>query len=138
MIAKTLINKGLWAALLPLLLAGCGTTMSGRVVKPDGSAITEPTVHVYTTPVTEKVRVEKDGVFKLKKNVSQDTLYTLIAEDKEGNLGYVRGFKPKKGENKNIVVRLSREVDGKDAVMEGGPTEGANSGPGEKILKSSQ
>jgi hypothetical protein len=123
--------------LLPLFLAGCGTTMSGQVVKPDGSKLTEPSVVVYTSPRTESVRVSKDGVFKIGKNVIEENEYTLIAEDKDGNMGYVRSFKPKKGTNKNIVVRLSREIDGKDAVMEGGPNEGNTSGLGEKILKSS-
>jgi hypothetical protein len=127
-----------WGLLLmPLLLAGCGTTMSGRVVKPDGSKLTEPNVVVYTSPRTESVRVGKDGAFKLGKNVIDDNEYTLIAEDKDGNMGYVRAFKPKKGSNKNIVLRLSREIDGKDAVMEGGPSEGNTTGLGEKILKSS-
>lgn len=131
-------NVPAWGlALLPLILAGCGTTMSGQVVKPDGSRLTEPSVVVYTSPRTESVRVSKEGVFKIGKNVMQDSEYTLIAEDKDGNMGYVRSFKPKKGANKNIVVRLSREIDGKDAVMEGGPNEGSTSGLGEKILKSS-
>ncbi|HKP96328.1 MAG TPA: hypothetical protein VJ385_11285 [Fibrobacteria bacterium] len=127
-----------WGLILaPLLLAGCGTTMSGHVVKPDGSRLTEPNVVVYTSPRTESVRVGKDGAFKLGKNVIEENEYTLIAEDKDGNMGYVRSFKPKKGSNKNIVVRLSREIDGKDAVMEGGPNEGNTTGLGEKILKSS-
>ena len=124
-------------ALMPVLLAGCGTTMSGVVVKPDGSKLTEPSVVVYTSPRTESVRVTKEGDFKIGKNVIEENEYTLIAEDKDGNMGYVRAFKPKKGSNKNIVVRLSREIDGKDAVMEGGPNEGNTSGLGEKILKSS-
>ena len=123
--------------LLLLLLAGCGTTMSGHVVKPDGSAITEPNVVVYTSPRTESVRVKGDGFFKIARGVVEENEYTLIAEDKDGNMGYVRAFKPKKGGNKNIIVRLSREIDGKDAVMEGGPSEGATTGLGEKILKSS-
>ena len=126
-----------WCLALPFLLAGCGTTMSGMVVKPDGSKLTEPSVVVYTSPRTESVRVDKDGDFKIGKNVIEENEYTLIAEDKDGNMGYVRAFKPKKGPNKNIVVRLSREIDGKDAVMEGGPSEGNTSGLGEKILKSS-
>ena len=123
--------------LMPLLLAGCGTTMSGHVVKPDGSGLTEPNVVVYTSPRTESVRVSKDGAFTLSKNVIEENEYTLIAEDKDGNMGYVRSFKPKKGSNKNIILRLSREIDGKDAVMEGGPNEGNTTGLGEKILKSS-
>ena len=124
-------------ALLPFLVAGCGTTMSGVVVKPDGSKLTDPDVVVYTSPRTESVRVDRDGDFKIGKGVTEENEYTLIAEDKDGNMGYVRSFKPKKGSNKNIIVRLSREIDGKDAVMEGGPNEGNTSGLGEKILKSS-
>ena len=124
-------------ALVPFLLAGCGTTMSGVVVKPDGSKLTQPDVVVYTSPRTESVRADKDGEFKISKGVVEENEYTLIAEDKDGNMGYVRAFKPKKGANKNIVVRLSREIDGKDAVMEGGPSEGNTTGLGEKILKSS-
>jgi hypothetical protein len=127
-----------WGMLLaPLLLAACGTTMSGHVVKPDGSGLTDPNVVVYTSPRTESVRVGKDGTFKLGKGVIEENEYTLIAEDKDGNMGYVRSFKPKKGSNTNIIVRMSREIDGKDAVMEGGPNEGNTTGLGEKILKSS-
>jgi len=124
-------------ALLPFLMAGCATSMSGVVVKPDGSKLTQPDVVVYTSPRTESVRADKDGEFKISRNVLEESEYTLIAEDKDGNMGYVRSFKPKKGANKNIVVRLSREIDGKDAVMEGGPNEGNTTGLGEKILKSS-
>jgi hypothetical protein len=126
-----------FSLLLPLLFIGCGTTMSGRVVKPDGSELTDPNVVVYTSPRTESVHAGKDGTFKIGSNVVDENEYTLIAEDKDGNMGYVKGFKPKKGANKNIVVRLSREIDGKDAVMEGGPNEGSTTGMGEKILKSS-
>ncbi len=133
------MHNGLgWGLLLgPLLLVGCGTTISGHVVKPDGSQLTEPNVVVYTSPRTESVRVGNDGDFKISTNVLEENEYTLIAEDKDGNMGYVKAFKPKKGANKNIILRLSREIDGKDAVMEGGPNEGNTSGLGEKILKSS-
>ncbi len=131
-------NCLMWGMLLsPLLWVGCGTTIRGHVVKPDGSELTDPNVVVYTSPRTESVRVGKDGDFKIGKNIIDENEYTLIAEDKDGNMGYVRAFKPKKGSNKNIVLRLSREVDGKDAVMEGGPNEGNTTGLGEKILKSS-
>ena len=136
MLPRKLIRGG-WLLGLSALLAGCGTTMTGHVVKPDGSRLTDPNVIVYTSPRSESVRVKKDGAFKIGQNVVEDNEYTLIAEDKDGNMGYVRAFKPKKGSNKNIVIRLSRELDGKEAVMEGGPTEGSTSGLGEKILKSS-
>lgn len=128
---------GLGILLFPLFLVGCGTTISGLVVKPDGTKLTDPNVVVYTSPRTESVRVSKDGAFKIGKNVMDENEYTLIAEDKDGNMGYVRAFKVKKGSNKDVVLRLSREIDGKDAVMEGGPNEGNTSGMGEKILKSS-
>ena len=95
--------------LLLLLLAGCGTTMSGHVVKPDGSSLTEPNVVVYTSPRTESVRVGKDGNFKIGRNIINDSEYTLIAEDKDGNMGYVKSFKPKKGSNKNAAVFRQRE-----------------------------
>lgn len=128
-----------WTVALAAVLsfAGCGTTLSGRVVKPDGASLDSPDVIVYTDPRTESVRVEKDGSFSISKGVVENSEYTLIAEDKEGNMGYVRGYRSIKGANKNIVVRLSRELEGKDAVLEGGPSEGSNSGMGEKILKSS-
>ena len=132
---RSIVGVGLSVASLALL--GCGTTMSGHVVKPDGSRLADPNVVVYTSPRTQSVRAAKDGEFKIKKNVVEENEYTLIAEDKDGNMGYVRSFKPKKGANKNIVIRLSREIDGKDAVMEGGPNEGQTTGLGEKILKSS-
>jgi hypothetical protein len=123
-------TTGLW-------LLGCGTTISGRVVKPDGGQLDSPDVVVYTDPRTESVRVDKEGEFSLSKGVVDGGEYTLIAEDREGNMGYVRGYKPQKGSNKNIVVRLSRELEGKDAVLEGGPSEGSTTGLGEKILKPS-
>ena len=120
------------------ILVGCGTTISGRVVKPDGSPLTDNDVMVSTTPRTEQVKVEKEGMFTIGENIVPGNDYTLVAEDKEGNMGYVRGFKPKKGKNPNLVIRMSREIEGKDAVLEStGPSEGG-SGPGEKILKSSQ
>ena len=123
---------------LGAFLTGCGTTMSGYVVLPDGSRIDERDVIVYTDPWTDSVRVDNKGAFKIKKNVEEKKEYTLIAEDEEGNTGYVRDFKPEEGSNENIVVRLAREVDGKDAVVEGGLREIQPTGPGEKILKSSQ
>jgi hypothetical protein len=137
MAARKRFNIACGLAFLPLLLAGCGTTLSGHVVKPDGSLLTDPNVVVYTSPRTESVRVGKEGFFKIGRNVIDEQDYTLIAEDKDGNMGYVRSFKPRKGSNKNIILRLSREIDGKDAVMEGGPSEGQTTGLGEKILKSS-
>ena len=125
------------AACAALVWTGCGTTISGRVVRPDGSPLSGAEVVVYTSPRSESVRVDKDGSFSISANVVAENDYTLIAEDREGNMGYVRGFKPKKGANKNIMVRMSREIEGKDAVLEGmGPME-TGSGPGEKILKSS-
>jgi len=123
--------------LAPLFMVACGTTISGKVVKPDGSELSDPNVAVYTSPRTQSVRAGKTGDFKIGSNVVEENEYTLIAEDKDGNMGYVRSYKPKKGANKNIVIRLSREIDGKDAVMEGGPNEGNTTGMGEKILKSS-
>ncbi len=120
------------------LLAGCGTTLSGRVVKPDGSKLENGDIVVYTSPRTESVHVGKEGDFEISDNVVPSNDYTLIAEDKDGNTGFVRGYRPKKGANKNIIVRMSREIQGKDEALEsGGPTEGGN-GMGEKILKSSQ
>ena len=133
-------NKLFWFSLgLSLIyLTGCGTYMAGFVVLPDGSKIEDRKVIVYTDPWTDSVSIKNDGSFKIKKNVIVQNSYTLIAEDEEGNAGYVRGYKPKKGSNDNIVVRLAREIDGKDAVIEGGLREVQPTGPGEKIFKSSQ
>jgi hypothetical protein len=120
------------------MVTGCATSISGRVVRPDGSALTNAEVKVYTAPKTSATRVDKDGSYKLSGEIIPDNEYTLIAEDREGNTGYVRGFKPKKGSNKDVIVRMSREMEAKDAVLEGnGPLE-TGAGPGEKILKSSQ
>ncbi len=121
-----------------LLLSACATSMSGYVVKPDGSRMQSPDIIVYSDPWTDSVRVRKDGTFKIGRNVAERNKYTLIAEDVEGNQGFVRGFQPEKGENKNIVIRMAREVDGREAVIEGGPSQLQSSGPGEKIFKSSQ
>lgn len=141
---KRFMGKGLkdvsvpaLAMALALTLTACGTSISGRVVKPDGGQLDSPDVVVYTDPRTESVRVDADGEFSISKGVVEGSEYTLIAEDREGNMGYVRAFKPQKGSNKNIVVRMSRELEGKDAVLEGGPSEGQTTGLGEKILKSS-
>lgn len=133
------INPGILALMASsMFLGGCATSIVGKVVKPDGSPLINAEVVVYTSPRTESIRVEGDGSFKITQNVAPDSSYTLIAEDREGNLGYVRGLVPKKGEKKPIVVRLSREVEAKDAALEGsGPAE-IGGGPGEKILKSSQ
>jgi len=120
------------------LLAGCATTISGRVVRPDGSALTNVDVVVYTSPRSTLARADKDGSFKIGKNVVPENEYTLIAEDKDGNTGYVRGFKPNKGGNENVIVRMSREVQAKDAVLEDNTSVETGIGPGEKILKSSQ
>lgn len=142
--SKRFMDKGLRGAsalglamAMALTLSACGTSISGRVVKPDGGQLDSPDVVVYTDPRTESVRVDADGEFSLSKGVVEGNEYTLIAEDREGNMGYVRAFKPQKGSNKNIVVRMSRELEGKDAVLEGGPSEGQTTGLGEKILKSS-
>jgi hypothetical protein len=140
MLKKQFVGKGLNGILalgLVFSLTGCGTSISGRVVKPDGGQLDSPDVVVYTDPRTESVRVDKEGEFNISKGVVENNEYTLIAEDREGNMGYVRAFKPQKGSNKNIVVRMSRELEGKDAVLEGGPSEGQTTGLGEKILKSS-
>src|SRR5580704_5763010 len=108
-----------------LLLAGCATTsLSGQVVNPDGSALTETGVRVYTAPRTSFARVTENGTFNITENVLPDEAYTLIAEDSVGNMGYVRDFKPKKGKNKGLLLRMNREMDAKDAVLEGsGPSE---------------
>lgn len=121
-----------------LILSGCGTTLSGYVVQPDGSKLKNPDVVVYTDPWTDSVRVDKDGSFKIRKNVMEKNEYTIVAEDREGNTGYIRGYKPQEGKNENLVLRLSREVSGKDAVMEGGLIDVQPTGTGEKIFKSSQ
>ncbi len=120
-----------------LLLTACGTTMSGRVVKPDGTQLDNANVIVYTAPRTESVKVTKNGNFVLRANVVEGNEYTLIAEDDDGNMGYVRSYQPKKGKNENILLRLSREVDAKEAMLEGGMPANNPSGIGEKIFKSS-
>ncbi len=122
---------------LGAILGACGTTVSGKVVKPDGSSLDNSNVIVYTSPRTESVKVNKAGAFVLKSNIVEGNEYTLIAEDNDGNMGYVRSFKPKKGANENILLRLSREVDAKEAVLEGGLPSHTPSGIGEKIFKSS-
>lgn len=134
---KSLRTFAMLAACIAFL-AGCATTISGRVVKPDGSALSNVDVIVYTAPRSASVRADKDGSFKINENVVPENDYTLIAEDRDGNTGYVRGYKPKKGGNPNVIVRMSREVQAKDAVLEGGGPRETGAGPGEKILKSSQ
>lgn len=121
------------------LLTGCATSISGRVVRPDGSPLKNVDVIVYTAPRSASVRADRSGAFKISDNVVPENDYTLIAEDRDGNTGYVRGYKPKKGGNPNVIVRMSREVQAKDAILlDGkGPRE-TGAGPGEKILKSSQ
>ena len=139
MILKRLRKLSLPAlASLCAFFTSCATSISGFVVKPDGSSLTNAEVLVYTNPRSMSTKVDERGAYEISKYVIPDNEYTLIAEDREGNTGYVRGFKPKQGGNKNIIIRMSREIQAKDAVLEGkNPTE-PKSDPGEKILKSSQ
>jgi len=129
----------LMAGVLAMLtLTGCAPSLSGRVVNPDGSALSETGVKVYTAPRTATAHASRNGEFKISDNVAAAQEYTLIAEDPEGNMGYVRDFLSRKGSNEGIVIRMSREMDAKDAVLEGtGPSEIERNGAGEKILKSS-
>jgi hypothetical protein len=122
-----------------LLLLSCGPSLKGVVVMPDDSPIpNDMKVVVYTNPWTDSVQVKKDGSFSIGKNVQEKNEYTLIAEDQEGNLGFVRGYKIQKEKDEQIVIRLSREMEAKEAVIEGELYIEQDTGPGEKILKSSQ
>lgn len=125
-------------ALAALFLISCGPSLQGIVVMPDGSKLKDMEVTVYTRPWTDSVKAGNDGTFKISKNVQEKSKYTLIAEDRDGNMGYVKGFDPMSEKDKKIVIKLSRELDAKDAVMEGGVYNPPNAGHGEKIFKSSQ
>src|SRR4051812_43954532 len=59
-----------------LFLTGCATTLSGRVVNPDGSALTQAEVVVYTSPRSSSARTDKGGAFKLSKNIVPENEYT--------------------------------------------------------------
>lgn len=124
--------------LTSFLLTNCGPSLRGIVVMPDGSQLTEAQVVVYTNPWTDSVKVKRDGTFTIRKNVGEQTDYTLIAEDKDGNMGFVRGFIPESEKKEKIVIKLSKELEARDAVIEGDLYINQDSGPGEKILKSSQ
>ena len=121
-----------------LSLWGCGPSLKGVVVMPDGSKIKDMDISVYTDPRSDSVKVAADGTFKLGKNMIMTNAYTLIAEDKDGNLGFVKNFKPSDKPDEKVVIKLSREIEAKDAVMEGDLYINQDSGPGEKIFKSSQ
>ncbi|MBF0430387.1 MAG: hypothetical protein HQK83_03855 [Fibrobacteria bacterium] len=121
-----------------LFLIGCGPSLRGVVVMPDGSEIGEKKVMVYTNPWTDSVKVKNDGSFKISKDVQDRNEYTLIAEDVDGNMGFVRGFKISDQPDQKIVIKMSKELQAKDAVIEGDLYINPDSGPGEKILKSSQ
>ena len=122
-----------------LLIIGCGPSLKGVVVMPDGSQLDSPDVVVYTNPWTDSVEVNKDGTFSIRKNVQERNEYTLIAEDAEGNMGFVKGYKLDAQKAEKIVIRLSREMDAKEAVIEGEIYFEQGTGPtGEKILKPSQ
>ncbi|MFC1584345.1 hypothetical protein ACFL5V_02220 [Fibrobacterota bacterium] len=131
-------KAGVGWILVFFLLVGCGPSLKGMVVMPDGSKISEPNVVVYTNPWTDSVKVKNDGTFSIRKNVNDKNKYTLIAEDPDGNMGFVRGYQLSNENKDNVVIRLSREMDAKEAVIEGDLYIDQDSGPGEKILKSSQ
>jgi hypothetical protein len=120
------------------LIFSCGPSIQGLVVMPDGSKLEEPNVVVYTNPWTDSVKVKKDGSFSIRKNVQERNEYTLIAEDPDGNMGFVKGYKLETKKDEKIVIRLSREMEAKEAVIEGDLYIDQDTGPGEKILKSSQ
>ena len=130
--------RNLFYLFIPVLFWGCGPSLVGVVVMPDGSKITNMSVMVYTDPLSDSVKVGADGTFKLGKNMIMTNSYTLIAEDGDGNLGFVRNFKPAENPDEKVVIKLSRELEAKDAVMEGDLYINPDSGPGEKIFKSSQ
>ena len=136
------MNKYFWMITVGLasacLFVACGPSLQGIVVMPDGSKLNGLQVTVYTKPWTDSVQTKDDGSFKISKNVEERNKYTLIAEDKDGNMGYVKGYDPLAEADKKIVIKLSREMDAKDAVMEGDVYNPPNSGHGEKIFKSSQ
>lgn len=124
--------------LIALVLCGCGPSIKGVVVMPDGTRMEGMNIAVYTDPWSDSVVVRKDGSFTLSKNIQEKNEYTLIAEDSQGNLGYVRKYRLQKDKKENVVIRLSREVEAKDAVIEGSSYNIQDTGPGEKIFKSSQ
>ncbi len=130
--------KAISLIFLAVLLCGCGPKLKGLVVMPDGSPMITKNVVVYTKPRTDSVKVKADGSFTIGKNIDVKNTYTLIAEDKDGNMGFVRGFQPGKESDEKIVIKLSKELEAKDAVIEGELYINPDSGPGEKILKSSQ
>jgi len=135
---KTSIKKQILLVLLSSIFWACGPSLQGVVVMPDGSQIKDMKISVYTEPRTDSVKVKPDGTFKLSKNLVLTNAYTLIAEDKDGNLGFVKNYKPADNPKEKVVIKLSKEIEAKDAVMEGEVYINPDSGPGEKIFKSSQ
>ncbi len=122
-----------------VLFVGCGPSLKGMVVLPDGSKLNGLKVVVYTQPWTDSVPAKDDGSFSIGKNINPETEYTLIAEDKDGNMGFVKNYKPsEKKKDEKIVIKLSKEIEAKEAVIEGDLYINQDSGPGEKIFKSSQ
>lgn len=120
-----------------LLLAGCGPTLKGIVVLPDGTPIKGLEVGVHSKPWSDSVKVKDDGSFVLKK-IEPKNVYTLIAEDAEGNMGIVKNFSPSEKPNEKVIIKLSKELEAKDAVIDGDLFIQQDTGPGEKIFKSSQ
>ncbi len=126
-------------ALAFALLIGCGgPAIRGFVVMPDGSQLKNTDVVVYSKPWTDSVKVDEKGEFKLSKGIDVRNEYKLIAEDKDGNMGFVKGYKLSENLEKKIVIKLSRETPAKDAVIEGDVYEQGDTGPGEKIFRGSQ
>lgn len=120
------------------LMSACGPSLRGVVVLPDGSPIKDMNLGVYTQPTTDSVVVKPDGSFKISKHVQKGATYTLIAEDREGNMGFVRNYQLQPDAKEKIVIKLSKELEAKDAVLEGELYIQQDAGPGEKIFKSSQ
>jgi len=124
--------------LVASLFVSCGPTLKGVVVLPNGTPTQNMKLAVYSQPPTDSVAVKPDGTFKISKRVAKGQTYTLIAEDRDGNMGFVRNYVVNPENTEKIIIHLSKEIDAKDAVLEGDVYIQQDTGPGEKIFKSSQ
>jgi hypothetical protein len=120
-----------------ILFIGCGPSIKGIVLYPNGNIVNDRKLTVYSNPWTESDRII-NGKFTLNKNivVMNDYDYTIWVEDSIGNLGMVTGLFPKK--RTKIIIVFLRELTAKEAVIETDSIYQILDGAGEKIFRRSE
>lgn len=92
-------REPLFVILAAVLLVGCGSASAADRPTPSGTGLSDSETHTWTasgldTPDNENESVEFNGVVKLKKELSEDTLkwlewYYTLSEDSRNALSFV-------------------------------------------------